>query len=316
MRPLVDGHTCRVCGERLIFDPDAGEYVCPNGHVSPDRAIEEGRYWAAGDLEEVFRRSQVGGPVRLSDPNPLSTLIGWGSAESWRLRNAQRIVNEDPDVRRKARVMELMKEAASKLNLPEKLVEDAARVYLKLEKGNAVRGRRLAPLAVALLYYASRARGIGRSLEEFLEAGDAWGIDRRTLKRSVREYYLNIRAMGDGGSDDGVPSTRNNVIAYIGKLASQLGISPRTEALAREIASQLAYEPLMGRNPRGIAVAILSMAGNIMNEDIRQGNLSGASEISTVTLRKRKREILDNFTLEVIPGRAGRAGGAEEAFIK
>ncbi|PMP97496.1 MAG: hypothetical protein C0167_00880 [Nitrososphaera sp.] len=145
----------------------------------------------------------------------------------------------------------------------------------------------------------SRARGIGRSLEEFLEAGSAWGISRKSMKRSVREYYLNLRGMNEEGED--TAPTKINVVSYISKLASQLGISPRTEALAKEIAGQMGYEPLMGRNPRGIAIALLSMAGNIMNEDIRQGDLSGASDISTVTLRKRKREILDSFTLEVIP---------------
>jgi len=296
---LREGDICRICGERLVFDPESGEYVCPNGHVSTERAVDEGRYWLAGDLEDVFRRSQVGGPVRLSDPNPLSTLIGRRGDDSWRLRNAQRIVDEDSDLRRRTRAMELMKEAASKLSLPEKFVEDAARVYLKLEKEEAVRGRRLAPLAVAILYYVSRTRGIGRSLEEFLEAGSAWGISRKSLKKSVREYYLNLKDMRGDGED--VPLTKANVLSYIGKLASQLGISPRTEALAKEIASQLTYEPLMGRNPRGIAIAILSMAGNVLNEDIRQSDLSGASDISTVTLRKRKKEILDNFALEIVP---------------
>ncbi|MGC9178426.1 MAG: transcription initiation factor IIB [Conexivisphaera sp.] len=293
-------NTCKICGERLIFDPESGEYVCPNGHVSTDRAVEEGRSWSAVDLEDVMRRSQAGGPIRLSDPNPLSTLIGKSGDDSWRLRRAQRIVDEDSDLRRRTRVMELMKEAASKLSLPDNFVEDAARIYLKLEKDEAVRGRRLAPLAVALLYYVSRARGIGRSLEEFLEAGSAWGISRKSMKRSVREYYLNLRGMNGEEGEDAAP-TRINVVSYISKLASQLGISPRTEALAKEIAGQMGYEPLMGRNPRGIAIALLSMAGNIMNEDIRQGDLSGASDISTVTLRKRKREILDSFTLEVIP---------------
>jgi TFIIB zinc-binding. len=64
-RPAEDGeeaHRCRVCGERLIFDPDSGEYVCPNGHVSPDRAVYTGRFWSSMDLEESFARSQAGAP--------------------------------------------------------------------------------------------------------------------------------------------------------------------------------------------------------------------------------------------------------------
>lgn len=306
-RPAEGGeeaHRCRVCGERLIFDPDSGEYICPNGHVSPDRAVYTGRFWSSMDLEESFARSQAGGPIRLSDPNPLSTLIGREGKDSWRLRNAQRMVDEDPDLRRRGRVMELMKEAASKLNLPENFVEEAAHMYLKMERRGVVRGRKLAPLAVALLYYVSRVRGVGRSLEEFLETGSAWGLSRRSLIKSVREYYLSLREMDGNGED--VPLTKANVVAQVGKLATQLGISPRTEALAREIASQIDYEPLMGRNPRGIATAILSIASNVMNEDVRQGDLSEASGISAVTLRKRKKEILENFTIEVLPGSAAR----------
>ena len=309
-----EANACSICGERLIFDPESGEYVCPNGHVAAERAVDEGRPWLASDLEEAMRRSQAGGPVRLSDPKPLSTLIGRGGEDSWRLRKAQRLVDEDSDLRRKARVMELMKEAASRLSLPENFVEDAARIYLKLEKEDSVRGRRLAPLALALLYYVSRARGLGRSLEEFLEAGSAWGISRRSMKRSVREYYLSLKGM-EGGAEEA--STRLSVVNYIGKLASKLGISPRAEALAKEMASQMAYEPLMGRNPRGIAIALLSLASNIINEDVKQGDLSEASDISTVTLRKRKREILDNFTFEVVPKAVQRGAAAAlsaEAF--
>ncbi len=296
---------CKVCGKALIFDPESGEYVCPDGHVSEDRAVDGGKFWVAGDLEESIRRSQVGGPIRLSDPRPLSTMIGGEGEDAWRLRRAQRFVEDDSELRRRERFMELMRDVASRLSLPNGYLEDAARMYMKLERRDAVRGRRLAPLAIALLYYVSRARGLGRSVEEFLEVGSAWGMSRRSLKRSVREYYMSLREIDDGLEEaDETRPTRANVMAHIGKLASELGLSPRVEALARDMARQINYDVLMGRNPRGIAIALLSVAGNVLNEDIRQGDLSEVSGISTVTLRKRKREILENFTIEVVPGLA------------
>ncbi len=296
---------CPKCGEPLLFDPETGEYVCRNGHVIVEHVVDKRREWKAGDREELLRRSRVGAPIRFSDPNPLSTLIGvrrGGGRSLERLRRVQRRVSMDAKAKRKTTVVELMKEAASKLNLPPMIIEEASRMYSKIERedGSIARGRRLAPLALALLYYASKTLSVSRSLDDFIYAGSMWGVGKGTLKKAVRNYYMLLRERHVNNAESST-TTKKSVLSYISRIASKLGVSPRAERLAKELAAQINYASLAGRNPRGLAAAILSVTCNILNENIRQVELSKASGVSTVTIRKRKREIFESYTIEVIP---------------
>ena len=320
-------HKCPKCGGLLFFDQENGEYVCTKGHVVMEHLVDEKREWKAGDREEVRRRSRVGAPAKYSDPNPYSTLIGWGSINSdeermvesaKRLRRLHiRVSSTDPKVKRKNVVIEIIKEIASQLNLPEVVIEEASRMYSIIDRRSALKNRRIAPLALALLYYASRLHGLTRSINEFLEAGSLWlGSNKDKLRKSVRKYYMILK---DNSGREAVRlsrvSSRQAILNYISRYSSILKISTKSEMLAKDIAKQIEKSLMLGRDPKGFAAAMLNLACNILNEDVKQSELSRVSEISTVTIRKRKKEILENHVINVYVRTTTKSLGAEKGLI-
>lgn len=299
---------CPKCGEPLFFDQEYGEYVCLKGHVVLDHLVDERREWRAYDKEEVYKRSRVGAPTKYSDSNPYSTVIGWepksgdpkGLEVARRIKKLHaRISSSDPKARRKTVVVEIIKEIAAQLNLPEVVIEEASRMYLVMDRKSSLRNRRVAPLALALLYYASRLHGLARSVDEFLEAGGLWfGSDKNKLKRSVRRYYMILKDNNDESGKPNMDSTQV-ILRYISRYSNTLGVSARSEILAKDIAKQIEKSLILGKDPKGLAAATLNLACNILNEDVRQSELSRVSGVSTVTIRKRKKEILENHVIQV-----------------
>ncbi|PSQ58786.1 MAG: hypothetical protein BRD23_05920 [Halobacteriales archaeon SW_9_67_25] len=88
-----------------------------------------------------------------------------------------------------------------------------------------------------------------------------------------------------------IPPT--NPLEYLGRFASRLGCNDETERRARDLVEDATEASThSGKHPVGIAASALYAAGKLTGEDLVQREVSEATDVSTVTIRNRYRELL------------------------
>ena len=84
-----------------------------------------------------------------------------------------------------------------------------------------------------------------------------------------------------------------NPLEYLGRFASRLDCRGATERRARDLAGRAIEEGAHSdRHPVGIAASAIYAAGRLTGEDIVQRDVADATDVSTVTIRNRYRELL------------------------
>ena len=85
---------------------------------------------------------------------------------------------------------------------------------------------------------------------------------------------------------------------YVTLIANRLDLTEKTKREALKIFSEVQQNRIsIGKNPRALAGAVIYLASQICNEFLRQVEICQVADISTVSLRKRCKEI--KATLEV-----------------
>jgi len=88
-----------------------------------------------------------------------------------------------------------------------------------------------------------------------------------------------------------IPPT--NPLEYLGRFVSRLGCNDETERRARDLVEDATEAGAhSGKHPVGIAASALYAAGKLTGEDLVQREVSEATDVSTVTIRNRYRELL------------------------
>jgi transcription initiation factor TFIIB len=79
---------------------------------------------------------------------------------------------------------------------------------------------------------------------------------------------------------------------YVTLIANRLSLSERTKREALKIYSEVQDNRIsIGKNPRALAGAVIYLASQNCNEFLRQVEICQVADISTVSLRKRCKEI-------------------------
>jgi len=79
---------------------------------------------------------------------------------------------------------------------------------------------------------------------------------------------------------------------YVTLLSNRLNLSERTKREALQIYSIVQQNRIsLGKNPRALAGAVIYLASQNCNEFLRQVEICQVADISTVSLRKRCKEI-------------------------
>jgi transcription initiation factor TFIIB len=85
---------------------------------------------------------------------------------------------------------------------------------------------------------------------------------------------------------------------YVTLIANRLDLSEKTKREALKIFLEVQQNRIsIGKNPRALAGAVIYLASQTCNEFLRQVEICQVADISTVSLRKRCKEI--KATLEV-----------------
>jgi transcription initiation factor TFIIB len=173
---------------------------------------------------------------------------------------------------------------SERLDVSEEVLDEALDLYQKVQEADT-RGHPVEAIPIAVIYIAIRQQGVARNIEEVAEAADV----------SAPELYRTARFVGDI-LHQGIPPAEPEL--YVGRLADETGLSTDTEEFALDIISKSKSEGYhSGRNPEGLAAAALYTAiveGDV-DEDVTQRELSDATNVNTVTIRRNYQQLSELF---------------------
>jgi len=175
-----------------------------------------------------------------------------------------------------------------KLNLNSFTVELANKICWSAVKKGLCKNRRQAVIAATAVFAACRATGEVRTFKELA------GVTN-TSKGAISRMYTTFQR------NSVVGRANSPLIAYITKLVNRLRLSVQTEKTAVRLAELLNRSELTyGKQPAGIAGAVVYVAARIYDEQIRLSEITQHGGIKEVTLRKNLKQLLTMYDINII----------------
>jgi transcription initiation factor TFIIB len=173
---------------------------------------------------------------------------------------------------------------SDRLDVSDEVLDEAVELYRQVQETDT-RGHSSEAIPIAVIYIAIRQHGVARNIEEVADAANV----------SAPELYRTARFVGDI-LHQGIPPAEPEL--YVGRLADETELSTATEEFALDIISRSKTQDYhSGRNPEGLAAAALYTAiveGDV-EEDVTQRELSDATNVNTVTIRRNYQQLSDLF---------------------
>lgn len=297
-----DATYCNQCNsDTVIFDMVSSEFVCSScGCVANDKFFNTEHSGGYSTQSEYSDRSRTGMPESLAIHHKgLSTLIGMGDtdARGKALEPAQKMKMQrlrtwnnrsqlnDSISRNLEKALKFLNNFGDKLYLSQAVLESAAYIYRKAAVKKLAKGRSTLGLVGAALYAACRETATPKTISDVAAVCNLSSKDVMShYKLILRELSLQMPVLH--GPD------------YVTLIANRLNLTEKTKREALKIYSEVQQNRIsIGKNPRALAGAVIYLASQNCNEFLRQVEICQVADISTVSLRKRCKEIkatLDN----------------------
>jgi transcription initiation factor TFIIB len=177
------------------------------------------------------------------------------------------------------KALKFLSNFGDKLYLSQAVMESAAYIYRKAALKKLAKGRSTLGLVGASLYAACRETSTPKTIADVANTCNLSSKDVMAhYKILLRELSLQMPVLH--GPD------------YVTLLSNRLSLSERTKREALRIYSIVQQKRIsLGKNPRALAGAIIYLASQNCNEFLRQVEICQIADISTVSLRKRCKEI-------------------------
>ena len=290
-KPLV----CEFCkSDSVIFDNVSFEYVCSSCGCVSSQDPNSDSLASFRNNSGYNDRTRTGMPESLAIHNKgLSTLIGIGDTDargkaldSSQKNNIQRLRTwnnraqlNDSVSRNLEKALKLLNNFGDKLYLSQAVIEGAAYIYRKAAIKKLAKGRSTLGLVGAALYAACRETATPKTITDIATACNITTKDIMShYKLILKELSLQMPVLH--GPD------------YVTLICNRLQLSEKTKREALRIFSLVQQNRIsIGKNPRALAGSIIYLASQNCNEFLRQVEICQVAEISTVSLRKRCKEI-------------------------
>jgi len=291
---------CKHCqNTTLVLDVLSSEYVCSTcGCVSNEKIYNnELAYFEKGEYND---KSRLGMPESLTVSHKgLSTLIGLNDTDVrgkvldpvqketiQRLRTwNNRSQLSDSISRNLDKALKYLNNFGDKLYLSPAVMENAAYIYRKAAIRKLAKGRSTISLVAASIYAACREISIPKTISDIAY------VCNIPSKEIMSHYKLILKELSLN-----IPIIQG--IDYVTLISNRLKLTEKTKREALRIFSLVQHSRIsIGKNPRAFAGAIIYIASQDCNEFLRQVEVCQVADISTVSLRKRCKEIktiLDN----------------------
>jgi transcription initiation factor TFIIB len=293
---------CPECGSTdLIIDSDMGEYVCSRcGLVLEEDIPSQEAEWRAFTPQERDSRARAGTPTNYSHYDKgLSTVIRVEKdaagrplspkvkQQMWRLRRWQtRSKVHASQSRNLMLAMSELQRLSDILHMPSSVHDMAAIIYRKALNEGLVRGRSIGGMVAGSLYASVRFTKVPRTLKEIAEAS------QRNQKEIARSYSVIVRNL-----DMRMPV--DDPTYYVTKVAEKAKVSSDVEGLAINLMNEAKRRyATTGKDPSGLAAAIIYLSARMLKEKATQAQLAKAANVTEVTVRNRKRDLMKSLSLK------------------
>ncbi|MEM0020666.1 MAG: hypothetical protein QW039_01375 [Fervidicoccaceae archaeon] len=284
----------------IIVDQERGEIICLSTGEVLGSILDSGPEWREFESGEGKRRSRVGSPLTNSMHDyGISTTISEQDIRKLnfsqrkkmymlRRRIASTRMREN---KRMISALTLLKEEASRLQLPQVVIETASLLMRKVVEAGLGRGEKIRAYAAAALYISCKLAKIPRS---FAHLASVMEVD----EESVRYAYRKIVELSGGKINAKV----SKPIEYVPSFVKVLSLSKGTEKLMYRLSNAVERtNMLQGKSPIAVAAAIAYISSAIMGEKRNQRDIASAfGTFTDVAVRNRYRDIVDNLYIEVI----------------
>ncbi|MHA1855863.1 MAG: transcription initiation factor IIB [Promethearchaeota archaeon] len=171
-----------------------------------------------------------------------------------------------------------------KLQIPDFIQESAWSIYSQVAKKKLTMGRSIESFVTASLYAAIRIHNFPRLLEEIVDVAI---ISIRSVHRSLG---LIVRLVLPEMGLRYKPISPSPLIYRFG---AELNLSIKTQRHAFDLLKTASHYGLakMGKDPKGIAAAVLYLAAKNKGEKRTQTQIASIARITEVTLRTRAKQI-------------------------
>lgn len=281
--PLCNKHT------NIITDQESGELVCTVcGSVISDKVQDTRLEWIDFNREEINSKSRTGAPTSLAKyDRGLSTVIGKINKDAsghqidiamrsrigrWRTWDARTQTNDSTkrNLQSAFTQLNLMKDV---LGLPDSVIEKIAYLYRKIQEKRLVKGRTIRGALAVASYIACREMGIPRTLKEI---ADISNLKEREIARIYRIVMFEL--------DLKIPQL--DAVKELIKIGSKCGISEKTKRRATKMMTEIMKKEVSaGKNPMGLAGAVLYLSCKEQNEEITQSKIAKVAGVTEVTIR-------------------------------
>lgn len=278
---------CPNCGLRLVYDDANGEYICKKcGYVSTIR-VENRTLGMDAKLQKLMAGSMEQVPAMyrnyIGNRSDEANLDG----QSKKLRKLDFRL-QDPREKMLIAITRQILDIREKLNLNSFTVELANKICWGAIKGGLCKNRRQAVIAATAVFAACRATGEVRTFKELAEVTN-------TTKGAISRMYTTFQ------KNSLVGRANSPLISYITKLVNRLQLSVQTEKTAVRLAELLNRSELVyGKQPAGIAGAVVFVAARMYDEHIRLSEITQYGGIKEVTLRKNLKQLLTMYDINVL----------------
>lgn len=282
------------CSE-LIFDRERGEVICADtGEVVDEDRVSLKPDWRVYTPEEWNRRVHTSAITHTVHDSGLSTeidlSIGYKERDkNKRLAQLQKKNRVDRSSRKTVEALTYLNKICSYLTLPKQVRETSAMILKRVLSTMQPKISRLQVLAVVSVVLAARKHGVPVRIREVISR---FGIDEEEYWKIASEIYVNV----DLNEFKAYVDPRK----FLPQIVSNLGLSQQVYMLSAKLIDALKRSGLTeGKDPAGIAAAVVYIASIILDEKKTQKQVAQAANVTEVTIRNRYRDILDKVLITV-----------------
>jgi transcription initiation factor TFIIB len=166
-----------------------------------------------------------------------------------------------------------------KLGLPQTIVEKTTYIYRKAQMKGFVRGRTVRVVLDAALYIACRESGIPKTLKEIAGANN---VKHKILAKSYRMLITEL--------DMKIPIV--DPTKCVTTVSNKANVSEKSKSKATDIICRINRNEMTGgKDPMGIAAAVIYLVCQRAGERRSQPVIAQAAGITEMTLRNRYKDI-------------------------
>jgi len=278
---------CPECYGKILLIQEKGETVCSQcGLIIYERQFDLSHKGInIYNKDGRAKKERLGALISPLIPDiKLCTYIDKSDIYNSELKRA---VRRDSNLAWKSRNLLIasteLKRIGHNLNLPGFILEEAFSLYKRAFKINILRGRSIAGMITACIYYSCKSKSIPRTFREILCESP---IEEKIVKKcyNILVYELKLKVQN------------TNPTYFIPRFVVELNLSFDVEILSRKILQPMIKKNLLcGKDPKGFCAGALYFACKMKNLRVSQKEIAKVVGVTEVTLRSRYKELLQKI---------------------